>query len=137
MECDITCEFEDFLQEIDDRYRDLCEFYDRTYGFRHNTEDDILYIQGMIKDIKQYKKYGLEEYLTLLADLSRSLYYFQKSSGMVYNIPLLQLITYVNTFISLDILSRVSLSISGSIVDIDCDLFSNLHKVCWREHPIS
>lgn len=98
MECDITCEFEDFLQEIDDRYRDLCEFYDKTYGFRHDTEDDILYIQGMIKEIKQYKKYGLEEYLTLLADLSRSLYYFQKSSGMVYNIPLLQLITYVNTF---------------------------------------
>lgn len=98
MECDITCEFEDFLEEIDDRYRDLCEFYDKTYGFKHDTEDDIVYIQGMIKEIKQYKKYGLEEYLTLLADLSRSLYYFQKSSGMIYNIPLLQLITYVNTF---------------------------------------
>ena len=97
----IKDEFEDYIADIGKRYESVKNDVKLTeYESMKLVVDDIKYLDDLFAKIKDYKSFKHSEYLGILSDFSRSLFYFQKDSEMIYSIPLLQLITYVNTFFS-------------------------------------
>lgn len=89
------CEFKDCIDEICNRYDEVKDYIKTKTDI---INEDIKYIDGIIEELKDYKEYSLNGYLGIISNLSRSLCYFQKDTGLNYNITLIQLITYVNTF---------------------------------------
>lgn len=88
-------EFQDCINEINERYNEI----KTNIKTKNDTiSEDIKYVDGMLTKLRQYTEYKLDDYLVVVSDLCRSLYYFQKDTELIYSIPLLQLITYVNVF---------------------------------------
>ena len=88
-------EFEDCIKEISDRYNEVKADVKEITGI---LVDDIKYMDDIMNKVSHYKQHAHADYLDILAEFARSLFYFQKDSGMVYSIPLMQLIMYINTF---------------------------------------
>lgn len=101
---DIINEFEDTLSEINNKYESIKNDIKNS---NKNSNDwdkiDILYqdfkeIDKLIDNLNNYKKFKLNAYLYEISKLNRSLYYLQNDTCFFFNIPLLQLIVFVNTF---------------------------------------
>ena len=93
-------EFEDYIEEIKQKYKEIKDDIQDMIDKADFIKDDIKYIDSILDNISNYKKFTCEKYIECLSDFTRSLYYFQKDSDLKYNIPLLQLIVFVNTFFS-------------------------------------
>ena len=89
-------EFQDCIKEIVKRYDEVKSDVESTRS--DIVTDDIKYLDTLVASLHNFRVYKLDEYLVLVSDIARSLYYFQSDTSMVYSIPLHQLITYVNVF---------------------------------------
>ena len=96
-------EFQDCINEINERYNEIKTNIKTT---NDTISEDIKYVDGMLTQLQQYTEYKLDDYLIVVSDLCRSLYYFQKDTDLIYSIPLLQLlISFCRGFIVVVILA--------------------------------
>ena len=89
-------EFQDCINEIVKRYNEVKSDIECTGS--DIVAADIEYLDTLVARLNNFRVSKLDEYLVLVSDIARSLYYFQSNTGMIYSIPLHQLITYVNVF---------------------------------------